>query len=127
MNFELKKYENYSLGKLVDEKLDSSSSPDLKTELTKHAQEGAKSLIMDMSEVKYVDSSGLSALLVGNRAFDQQGAFVLFGLNDHVEKLIKISQLDKVLNILPTKEEAVDFVFMTELEKGLQAQVGEEE
>jgi len=35
-------------------------------------------------------------------------------------KLIKISQLDKVLEILPTVEEAVDMVFLNELEQGLE-------
>ena len=45
--------------------------------------------------------------------------------SDHTMKLIKISQLDSVLNILPTVEEAVDAVFMNELENDLKE--GEEE
>jgi hypothetical protein len=36
-------------------------------------------------------------------------------------KLIKISQLDSVLNILPTVEEGVDTVFMHEIEKDLKS------
>ena len=75
---------------------------------------------MDLSEVKYTDSSGLSALLVGNRIVQEDGGiFVLASLSDHTTKLIKISQLDSVLNILPTVEEAVDAVFMHEVEKEL--------
>jgi len=34
-------------------------------------------------------------------------------------KLIKISQLDSVLNIMPKVEEAIDAVFMHEIEKDL--------
>jgi anti-sigma B factor antagonist len=71
--------------------------------------------------VKYVDSSGLSAILVGNRIFSEDGGiFVLAALNDHVKKLIKISQLNNVLNILPTIEEAIDAVFLMEIKSGLE-------
>jgi hypothetical protein len=42
---------------------------------------------------------------------------VLVGASEHVIKLIKISQLDKVLDMLPTVEEAVDDIFMSELQK----------
>jgi hypothetical protein len=41
-------------------------------------------------------------------------------LNDHVLKLIKISQLNNVLNLLPTVEEAIDAVFLKEIESDLQ-------
>ncbi|MEP1096925.1 MAG: STAS domain-containing protein [Cyclobacteriaceae bacterium] len=118
MNFNADKYENYSIVKISDEKVDSSIAPELKSEFMTLNQDGVKSIIIDMEDVKYVDSSGLSAFLVGNRSFTDNGAFVLYNVTDHVMKLISISQLDKVMTILPTKEEAVDYVFMTEIEKG---------
>jgi anti-anti-sigma factor len=103
--------------KISEEKLDTTIAPDVKTKFAESKASGAKYLIVDLNDVKYADSSGLSALLVGNRSFSEIGCFVIFGVQEHVEKLIKISMLDKVLNILPSKEEAVDFVFMTSLEK----------
>ena len=77
-------------------------------------------MIVDLSQVKYIDSSGLSSLLVGNRVFtENKGTFILACVSDHAMKLIKISQLDKVLNILPTVAEAVDAVFLLEIETDL--------
>ena len=112
--------------KLHEDKLDSNIAPHLKSELITIHAEGNKNIILDLSDVKYTDSSGLSALLVGNRIVQENGGiFVLSGLSDHTMKLIKISQLDSVLNILPTVEEAVDAVFMNELENDLKE--GEEE
>ena len=100
--------------------MDSSIAPSLKSEMITLHAEGVKNIILDLSEVKYTDSSGLSALLVGNRIFQEEGGiFVLSGLSDHTQKLIKISQLDSVLNILPSVEEAVDAVFMHEIEKDM--------
>jgi len=115
MNFNADKYDNYTIVKIGDEKVDSSLAPELKSEFMNLNQDGVRSLIIDMGDVKYVDSSGLSALLVGNRSFTDSGAFVLYNVTDHVMKLITISQIDKVMTIVPTKEEAVDYVFMTEI------------
>ena len=120
MNFEIKKSENYSIIRLKIEKLDSTISPELKSEFTNLHTDGVTNVIVDMNDVRYADSSGLSALLVGNRLFaTEENVFVLAGLNDHVMKLINISQLDKVLEILPTVEEAVDTVFLHVIGKGL--------
>lgn len=126
MKYTIEKEEKYTTLKLHEEKLDSSKAPSLKSELITIHAEGAKNIILDLSEVKYTDSSGLSALLVGNRVVQENGGiFVLACLSDHTTKLIKISQLDSVLNILPTVEEAIDAVFMNEIENELQS--GEED
>lgn len=120
MKYTIDKQEKYSLLHLHEEKMDSSIAPSLKSEMITLHAEGVRNIILDLAEVKYTDSSGLSALLVGNRIFQEEGGiFVLTGLSDHTMKLIKISQLDSVLNILPSKEEAVDAVFMHEIEKDM--------
>ena len=120
MKYTVDKKEQYSLIRLHEEKLDSSIAPGLKSELITIHAEGVKNIILDLGEVKYTDSSGLSALLVGNRVVQENGGiFILASLSDHTTKLIKISQLDSVLNILPTVEEGVDAVFMHEIESEL--------
>lgn len=117
MKYTIDKQENYCIFKLNESKLDSLLAPSLKTELITLNAEGVKNIILDLSEVNYTDSSGLSSLLVGNRTIQQDGGiFVLTALSDHTMKLIKISQLDGVLNILPTVEEAVDAVIMHQVE-----------
>lgn len=120
MKYTIDKQEKYSLLRLHEEKLDSSVAPGLKSELITLHAEGVKNIVLDLAEVKYTDSSGLSALLVGNRIVQEEGGiFILASLSDHTMKLIKISQLDSVLNILPKVEEAIDAVFMHEIEKDL--------
>ena len=120
MKYTIDKQEKYSLIKLHEDKLDSSVAPSLKSELITLHAEGIKNVILDLGEVKYTDSSGLSALLVGNRIMQEDGGiFILAALSDHTMKLIKISQLDSVLNIFPTVEESIDAVFMHEIEKDM--------
>lgn len=125
MKYTIDKQEKYALLRLHEEKMDSSVAPGLKSELITLHAEGVKNIILDLSDVKYTDSSGLSALLVGNRIFQEEGGiFVLASLSEHTIKLIKISQLDSVLNITLTPEEAVDAVFMHEIERDLKERDG---
>jgi anti-sigma B factor antagonist len=120
MKYTVDKQEKYTLLQLNETKLDATVSPQLKSEFVTLNAEGNKNIIADLSQVKYIDSSGLSAILIGNRLCqDADGAFFLAGVTDHVMKLIKISQLDTVLDLLPTVEEAIDAVFMNELENDL--------
>lgn len=120
MNFTIDKQEKYTTIKLHVEKLDTTVAPSLKSELVMLNANGAKNIIIDLSETRYCDSSGLSSILVANRLCKNvNGTFVLTGLKDSVKKLVSISQLDTILNITPTLPEAVDFLFMNEVEKGL--------
>jgi len=123
MNFTIDKQEKYTSIKVHVDKLDTTVAPALKSELVMLNAHGATNLIINLEETRYCDSSGLSAILVANRLCKNvNGTFVLTGLQDSVVKLITISQLDTILNITPTLKEAVDFVFMSEVEKDLSSE-----
>ncbi|MBL4654611.1 MAG: STAS domain-containing protein [Bacteroidia bacterium] len=121
MKVTLDKEDKFTTVRVHNEKLDTLVAPDLKSEMVKINAEGVKNIIFDLSEVRYIDSSGLSSILVGNRLCKAtNGTFVLCNLQDAVKKLISISQLDSVLNITGNEEEAQDFIYMEELEKDLE-------
>jgi len=90
------------------EKLDALNAPELKSEFVFINKSGEKNMVLDMAQTRYCDSSGLSAILVANRLCrDSNGKFVLCGLQPAVENLIRISQLQNVLEITGNKEEAI--------------------
>ncbi len=108
MEFKIEKLENYTLIQVLEEKLDTHIAPSLKSELVLISGNGEKNIVLDLSKCRYCDSSGLSAILVANRLCkNANGTFILTGLNDAVERLVTISQLDTVLNITSSIEEAV--------------------
>lgn len=114
------KEEKYTLVKINESRLTSMNAPELKSQFVMLNAEGIKNIIVDLSTVEYCDSSGLSAILVGNRLCrGANGSFVITHLQDGVIKIISISQLDRVLSITPSVEEAVDLVFMEEVERDL--------
>lgn len=119
MKYTIDKKEQYVILTPLEEKIDSLLAPKLKSELLTIHAEGYANMVLDMSQVQYVDSSGLSALLVGDREFGNHGGiFVIAGAREHVMKLIKISMLDKKLHLVATLEEAGEAVFMHEIDGG---------
>lgn len=120
MSVKTENKEKYTILTVEAEKLDSLMAPEFKAQVVHLTKAEISNLIIDLSDVKYCDSSGLSALLVANRGVRAlDGTLVLCGLQPMVEKLITISQLDKVFNIVPTLAEAEDMITMEIIEKEL--------
>ncbi len=120
MKFEKNIEDLYTSIKVIEEKLDTRIAPILKGEFVMLNAEGIKNIILNLSLVKYADSSGLSAILIANRICEEAGGvLVLCHLTEHVEKLIHISQLDSFLNIIPTEKEAIEAIYMAVLESQL--------
>ncbi|TAG06350.1 MAG: anti-sigma factor antagonist [Cytophagia bacterium] len=123
MKYSIDKQAKYVVVQPHEEKIDASLAPELKTLFINLAADGDKSFVLNMADVKYVDSSGLSAVLFGNRlANEQKGSFVLTNIGDHVMKLIKISQLNRVLAIYTILEAGIDAVLLNHAEQNLKSE-----
>ena len=113
MKYSVDKQPDYAIVSLEEKTLNSAIAPDLKSEFVLMRNEGIKNLILDMSQVGFVDSSGLSAILTANRLWKDDGAFILSNIqSDSVNKLIEISRLGTILTIIPTNEQAIEYVNM---------------
>ena len=114
MNFEIKKVNDITIFKLNEKRLDTNISGLVKGEFTLLLKvEGAAKLIVDLSEVESCDSSGLSSLLVANRILNTTGGNLRIAApSDKVYALIKITQLERVLPVCKTVDQA-----FAELEK----------
>lgn len=64
-------------------------------------------LIVDFTEVSFIDSSGLGALIAWFKMVNQQqGRLVFCGMTNHVRKVVGYAKLDKIFTIVDTMEEA---------------------
>ena len=98
MKYSVDKQEKYAVFSLEDENLNSLIAPDLKSEFLMMRNSGVSNLILDLGAVNFVDSSGLSAILTGNRLWAADGTFILTGVkSENIKKLITISFHSKVL------------------------------
>lgn len=71
-------------------------------------EETAPSVILDLSEVPYIDSSGLGSLVSAYVSRQKAGRRVaLSGVNPRVLRLFEITKVESLFLIFPTLEEAV--------------------
>lgn len=110
MNFETKTIGDVTIFKLNEKRLDTNISGLLKGEFTMLIKgQGVNKLVIDLSQVESCDSSGLSAILVANRILSSgEGHIRLSSPSEKVYSLIKITQLDRVLPITETVDQAVE-------------------
>ena len=121
MKYSVEKQDDYAIMSLNEENLNSVKAPDLKSEFIVLKTQGIKNLILNLEEVKYVDSSGLSAILTGNRIWmEDEGLFVITGvIHPSVKMLISISKLDSVLDIKDSVSDAVKLIMLQTLQNQL--------
>lgn len=120
MKFTIDKHEKYVVFKLEEQKLNSLIAPQLKSELVLLNSEGVYNLILDLESIVSSDSSGLSTLLAAHRLCKGvKGSFVVANMSENLFNLLKISQLHDIFHITPSVEEAIDIVFMEEIEREL--------
>ncbi len=123
MKYILETHDKFLFLKLKEPKLNAIEALDLKSQFMVIHSDGHKNIIMDLSSVKFIDSSGLSSLLVGHRLCNySQGSLILTGLDEHVSKLVNIAQLNDVLTIVPTLKDAKELLIKAAIEQEKQHQ-----
>jgi anti-sigma B factor antagonist len=110
MKFDVEKNGHDTVFRLHERKLDSTLSHEVKAEfLLLCKPKVCKRLIVDLTEVQFCDSTGLSALLIADRAMREHGGSVhLVHVHKKVMDLIKISMLDRVFTINKSVEEVLN-------------------
>jgi len=123
MKYSVDKQDSYIVFSINEENVNSVLAPDLKAKFILLANEGNPSMILDVSQVSYIDSSGLSAILTANRLWKGQNKeFVLTGIDSpSVKKLIEISRLGTVLSIQDNLQSAIGYVILEDRKKELTA------
>ena len=91
------------------------SSPNLRDTLTKEMHSGTSSVLINMSEVSYIDSSGIATLVEGLQLSRQtRTRFGLFGLRSNARSVLELARLHKVFAIFADEQEALQKISSTE-------------
>lgn len=118
--------DRYVVLKPLEENMLGGMAPALKSELTSLNVMGHRNIIVNFSEVKYIDSSIINALLTGRRLCDNlNGLLVIASPSPSVSRLIDISHLYEGFPIFPTQEEAKEAIYMHEIEREILTENGE--
>lgn len=92
-----------------EERLDAHNSDQLKQELGRLFEEGKTKVVVDLKDVRFIDSSGLGALVSGfKNASSRQAGFKLSSLQSQVKSMFELTRLHRVFDIYTTVDEATD-------------------
>lgn len=93
---------------IEDEEINHHTASELKEKLFLQISEGHLKIVLDMSGVKNIDSSGLGSLLFGKRqANSHNGDLKLVGVAEPVQNMIRIAQLSHVFETYDTIDDAI--------------------
>ena len=110
MTIKLKKNNNIYVIEL-DGELDLYNAYKVKTLYAKMAEKGINSIILDLENLDYLDSSGLGSMIyIFSDLKNHDGKMSLCHLNGAPKNLIQMTRLDKLFLIADTIEESVEQV-----------------
>ena len=89
--------------------LDIVNSSDFKKWIVDHLiASGRKNIVLDMTKLNYMDSSGLGVIIsIQKHCKLNGGSLAIFGLNTQIRKLLELTSLDRILKIKDNLEEAL--------------------
>lgn len=109
MNIKLEENGQVVLVVVKEERLDAHNSDHLKQELSRLFEEGKTRIVVDLKEVRFIDSSGLGALVSGfKNASSRQAGLKLSSLQNQVKSMFELTRLHRVFDIYATVDEAIE-------------------
>lgn len=89
-------------------KINTEASEDLLKKMTSLINKGARQMLLDLSGVDYINSSGLRALLtVAKRMADLSGKMVLADVAELVYQVLEVSGCTSHIRVYSSKEKAL--------------------
>ena len=107
MNIESQVYGDITVLTLMDDRLDAAMAIRFKEGLKALVDDGVDHMVLDMSNIGFMDSSGLGAVVGHMKYMGTERNFEICGLTPTVEKVFKLTRMDSVFRIHPDRETAI--------------------
>ncbi|MDO9103985.1 MAG: STAS domain-containing protein [Methylovulum sp.] len=109
MNLKLEKINGHQVLFIEEERIDAHNSGELKDAILHIIEQGDNAIIVQLGRVRFIDSSGLGALLSGYKnAAAKSGKLSLANLQPQVLSMFELTRLNRVFEIYADLDEAFD-------------------
>ena len=99
----------------VEGQINADTSSSVRDELGNSFDEAEAMLLIDMSKVEFIDSSGLSALVSVHKILNSKGSVLaLLQPQSQAQTALRLTMLDKVFKVFFSREEADEFLAAVE-------------
>lgn len=95
---------------LAEKRLDSRLAVGFKDKMGELIENGNRSIVIDLSAVDFIDSSGIGCLVTCLKIIGPKGRIALWGLKPAVESMFKLTRMDRVFTLCASEEQALQAV-----------------
>lgn len=90
------------------ERIDAAVAIQFKEDMRSETESGPDRIILDLSGVQFIDSSGLGAIVASMKQLGSGRNLDLAGLTPMVDKVFRLTRMDTVFALYPTLQDAVE-------------------
>jgi anti-anti-sigma factor len=84
--------------------IDNAGGGQIRQDVSDRLEAGVETILIDLANVSFMDSSGLGAMVVTLQRVRSKGAkLYLCSLNDQIKIILELTKMDKVFDILPDR------------------------
>jgi anti-sigma B factor antagonist len=99
--------DNLQVVSVLDTRIDAAVAIEFKDAMRASTDSGCETVILDLSDVQFIDSSGLGAIVAAMKHMGQARTLALAGLTPTVEKVFRLTRMDSVFSVFPTLDGAL--------------------
>lgn len=93
--------------RVEERRVDASKAPAFKDEMARRIEAGHDQIVLDLSQVEFVDSSGLGAIVSCLKRLGPRGTLAVAGAQGAVARLFTLTRMDRVFPLHASVDEAV--------------------
>lgn len=90
-----------------DNRIDAAVAIEFKDAMREQTDSGPDLVVLDLSRVEFIDSSGLGAIVAAMKHMGAGRKLALAGLTPTVERVFKLTRMDSVFSVFPSLEGAL--------------------
>ncbi len=91
----------------LEDRLDARVATDFKERMIELIASGNTIIVLDLSKVEFIDSSGLGAIVSSLKRMGGRGELVVCGLRETTMTLFKLTRMDRVFQVFDSEQQAV--------------------
>ena len=107
MNLQSTTHRNYRSITVNAERIDASVAIQFKDAMRAEAEGGPDRVVLDLGQVKFIDSSGLGAIVASMKQLGSGQCLELAGLTPNVEKVFRLTRMDTIFTLFSTLDDAL--------------------
>ena len=114
MQLEVRHENDILIVTVINSRIDAQVSEDFKDRMFQFISEGNHNIILNISQVGFIDSSGLGVIVASLKQLKGQGNMVICEMNDSVERMFKLTRMNKIFNLFESETEALEFILKSD-------------